>query len=676
MTYKSSDSKVASIKIIAGTAGGNISGLEKYTFNGDEIILLTGSKYKFSAPPSQTENFLSNFVYTKSALTGTEEETIYTYPLINNPVPIFSDPVILNNGNLVFQESSYLYSAASGYSTKIAFTELTLEGLKLGTNTEIATYSTPGIGSSSFSNILSNKYGDRIIRNGEQLRSFGTHPWTTIIPDSNNLMSVASGQFNDGSALIVGESGIKKFPFAGIEGGVGYQTDGKTSITKIKADGAIAWIKNFDFGILGEDYFIANIDDQNGDFMLAGSLQDNLGTGSLINFTADGTQKWRLDLTDLPQSRISSASLDVLGNIYICGTCQFDWIWKSYSDMAKGIPPTTDTGKNLSFYGMVSKDGQLQWINTYGDGTGNMYGNEIFVSINGNIILAGTSQNKETLGTIPNVGSNSTGYPYSYGYLAELSIPQSQIKYATIKTTASEIISSLNSSPAATSLPNDLVSENLLRVTASTWDDTIKVNRIQRQSDSGGKIEAKQIDFAAGEVAGSVISGGNGNDDIKGFAGWDFLDGGAGDDLIHGGNGRDILAGGTGRDELHGDFGWNTYRSEKDGVSDLIAIKSDQFLVNWLYGKAGNSPNGEKSDIIESLDPIDKIKIIGVDTSEITFVANVATKGVTGIGIYGKGILEALYTGGDLTLAQIQSMTSGDASAAAMSNSINSYGTW
>ena len=76
------------------------------------------------------------------------------------------------------------------------------------------------------------------------------------------------------------------------------------------------------------------------------------------------------------------------------------------------------------------------------------------------------------------------------------------------------------------------------------------------------------------------------------------------------------------------------------------------------------------------MDPIDKIRIIGVDTSEITFAANVITKGVTGIGIYGKGILEALYTGGDLTVAQITQMTSGDASAAAMSNSVNSYGVW
>ena len=229
--------------------------------------------------------------------------------------------------------------------------------------------------------------------------------------------------------------------------------------------------------------------------------------------------------------------------------------------------------------------------------------------------------------------------------------------------------------PATTQL-QDISETKLMDVVASTWADKVQINRVVKASDAGVKIEAKQIDFAAGEVAGSVISGGKGNDDIKGFAGWDNLEGGDGNDLIHGGNGRDILAGGTGRDELHGDFGWNTYRSEKDGVSDLIAVKSDHYLVNWLYGKAGNSPNGEKSDIIEGLDPVDKIKIIGVDTSEITFAANISAKGVTGIGIYGKGILEALYTGGDLTVAQITQMTSGDASAAAMSNSVNSYGVW
>jgi hypothetical protein len=52
------------------------------------------------------------------------------------------------------------------------------------------------------------------------------------------------------------------------------------------------------------------------------------------------------------------------------------------------------------------------------------------------------------------------------------------------------------------------------------------------------------------------------------------------------------------------------------------------------------------------------------------------SQGVTGIGIYGKGILEVLYRGGDLGINQITQMTSGDVSAAAMSNSENSYGVW
>ena len=152
------------------------------------------------------------------------------------------------------------------------------------------------------------------------------------------------------------------------------------------------------------------------------------------------------------------------------------------------------------------------------------------------------------------------------------------------------------------------------------------------------------------------------------------LSGGAGNDLIRAGNGRDIITGGTGADELHGDFGWNTYRDERDGSPDLIVIKSDHFLVNWLYGQAGNNPNGEKADIIEGLDLIDRIRIKGVTTEEITFASGVSNKGVTGIGIYGKGALEAVYIGGDLSIAQLANMTSGDASLAAMNNQIASYG--
>jgi hypothetical protein len=212
-----------------------------------------------------------------------------------------------------------------------------------------------------------------------------------------------------------------------------------------------------------------------------------------------------------------------------------------------------------------------------------------------------------------------------------------------------------------------------LEIAATTWSDLIQVNRVGKTSDAGGALVARQVDQNNPKV-GSVLSGGSGNDDIRGLAGWDFLSGGAGNDFVRAGNGRDIISGGPGADELHGDFGWNTYRDERDGSPDLIVIKSDQYLYNWVYGKSGNNGNGEKADIIEGLDPIDRIRIKGVATEEITLATGVSNKGVTGIGIYGKGTLEAVYIGGNLSVEQLTNMTSGDASSAAMSNQIASYG--
>ena len=90
------------------------------------------------------------------------------------------------------------------------------------------------------------------------------------------------------------------------------------------------------------------------------------------------------------------------------------------------------------------------------------------------------------------------------------------------------------------------------------------------------------------------------------------------------------------------------------------------------YGKSGNSPNGEKADFIEGLDAIDEIKIIGAATSDLTF-AQTTHRGATGVGIYAQGTLEAVYTGTNLSVSQIQSMTTGDASELAMANGMWSY---
>ena len=212
-------------------------------------------------------------------------------------------------------------------------------------------------------------------------------------------------------------------------------------------------------------------------------------------------------------------------------------------------------------------------------------------------------------------------------------------------------------------------------VVASTWSDMVRINIEKTGSTSDAVIQAKQVDkseYDSGFV-GSIVSGTSSSDIIRGLAGFDQLFGNAGADLIHGGNGRDIINGGGGSDELHGDFGWNTFTNQQDAAKDLIAIKSDQHLSNFWYGKAGNSPNGEKADFIEGLDATDEIKIIGVSTQNLSFKDGVTARGVSGIGIYAKGALEAVYTGGNLSLGQISQMTSGDDSAAAMANQMWSY---
>ena len=202
-------------------------------------------------------------------------------------------------------------------------------------------------------------------------------------------------------------------------------------------------------------------------------------------------------------------------------------------------------------------------------------------------------------------------------------------------------------------------------VSTSTWSDTVRINLEKTGSTSDPVIQAKQVqkgEHASGWV-GSIVTGTSKDDIIRGLAGFDQLSGKAGDDLIHGGNGRDIIDGGIGSDELHGDFGWNTYKDQRDGSRDLIAIKSDQFLHNWRAGKAGNNPNGEKADFIERLDAKDQIKIIGVNSNDLSFKDGITARGVSGIGIYAKDALEAVYTGGNLSLGQISQMTTGDDSA-------------
>jgi Ca2+-binding RTX toxin-like protein len=160
-----------------------------------------------------------------------------------------------------------------------------------------------------------------------------------------------------------------------------------------------------------------------------------------------------------------------------------------------------------------------------------------------------------------------------------------------------------------------------------------------------------------------LLDGGDGSDQLFGYRGADFLSGGNGNDELRAGNGRDIITGGAGGDTLYGGFGLNTFEDEADGEVDSLYFQSDQWAENWIYGKDGNSPNGEKADKITELDSFDRIYIQGVASSQLTYgnVSHKSSLGVTlsGIGIYASGVLEAVYVGDDLNMGQIAAMTQG-----------------
>ena len=184
---------------------------------------------------------------------------------------------------------------------------------------------------------------------------------------------------------------------------------------------------------------------------------------------------------------------------------------------------------------------------------------------------------------------------------------------------------------------------------------------------SGKKMTGSSLDERlegeSSQSANDVFNGLGGDDTLISYRGADTLDGGDGWDLIRAGNGRDSITGGFGSDDIYGGFGHNTFTGDRDGSVDYLYFKSDQFAYNYLYNSAGNSPNGEKVDLLMSLDYSDRIFIQGVQSSMLSFgyVNNFSTASgdFSGIGIYANNFIEAIYVGGDLSIRQLEAMTSG-----------------
>ena len=156
-----------------------------------------------------------------------------------------------------------------------------------------------------------------------------------------------------------------------------------------------------------------------------------------------------------------------------------------------------------------------------------------------------------------------------------------------------------------------------------------------------------EIENAVGSNFNDTINGNHINNILYGLDGNDQLDGRQGNDIIFAQAGNDLIDGGVGDDSLLGGAGSNTFINNRDGYSDTLYIQSNQDLA---------ANNNAATDVIYSLDSIDRIVITDPGAQSLRIEA-ASFDNQFGIGIFTGTTLDAIYFGTNLSVEDIQSIT-------------------
>ena len=200
----------------------------------------------------------------------------------------------------------------------------------------------------------------------------------------------------------------------------------------------------------------------------------------------------------------------------------------------------------------------------------------------------------------PSVGNIDRGQPTNY--------PQNQVvdnQYLLSDNDDTSIPQSAFGKPIFGLSGND-------KLTGSDGNDTIHGNRGADTIDGGGGN-----DSLFGGKKSDQLSGGNGDDFLSGNNDNDTVTGGDDNDTLHGGKENDVLIGGIGDDELWGDQGFNVLTG---------GAGKDTFVLQYT------ATNPSQSDVITDFTSDDKIKLIGVNFSQLTFESvNIILDGATAV---------------------------------------------
>jgi Ca2+-binding RTX toxin-like protein len=126
-------------------------------------------------------------------------------------------------------------------------------------------------------------------------------------------------------------------------------------------------------------------------------------------------------------------------------------------------------------------------------------------------------------------------------------------------------------------------------------------------------------------------------------------------DRLIGGPADDQLQGLAGPDQLRGGGGSNWYASPADGAQDWLVISRD--------GSRRLRRAARTVDVITEIGTEDRIGILGARSRQLAFervaVESPSYGPLEGIGIFAKGRLEALYTGGGFNRFELSQLTLG-----------------
>jgi Ca2+-binding RTX toxin-like protein len=155
-----------------------------------------------------------------------------------------------------------------------------------------------------------------------------------------------------------------------------------------------------------------------------------------------------------------------------------------------------------------------------------------------------------------------------------------------------------------------------------------------------------------GPSGDDTLSGGDGNDIVRGLNGADSLSGDAGNDVIDGGEGADNLSGGLGADTLTGGIGdgSDADQLEGGGGNDTYFVGDFDTVSETMAGAAGGVDT-VIADLSDGMffamgDNVERLTLIDAGSGQGNAAANVITGGASANTLYGAGGNDTV-TGGD-----------------------------